>query len=241
MFIFTKKWWLIIGGCALGVLGLLLLLIQYNEGKQSRHTIEPPSSTIQTSAEMRSQSVKSPTAINTPQQDVKTGSIGSESRENTFTTTHVSDTRLPLDKEDEDDKNTLSSLINSLSDEEVELLKSLTPRDMMSDEEIEAFEDVVTKAFVEAEALGPKMVALRSIASELEVARKHATSNEEYAANMKQVGAIISELNSLRQRAAVLQTILSGSQAMDFLGVDQDQIEKLFEDVANLRGWNTDR
>ena len=239
---FTKKGFkkkLIIGGSGLGVLGMVLLL-QCNAGKQSINTTSPPS-TIQTPPDTQRQWVKPPSTLKTPQQGAQTGPSQSKKLENVPTATNVPDTVTPLDGED-----TIRSLVDSFSDEDIKAMEKLTLLDVLSDEELDQLDRKVVKYLKETEVVIPRMIRLRSMAGKLEAAlRLHVSgppdqiSQAEQKRMIKKIDEVYDELDSLRKRAAELDAFLTDRDITSIQDViDTDKIERLFKELWEGKGWD---
>ena len=225
---FTKrkfKIWLIICGSGLGVLGILLLL-QYKVGKQSINT-PAPSSTVQMSPDTQSRWIKPPSAIKTPQQSAKPTPSPSKKPENVPTTPDTSEQVPTLDKED-----TTRSLVDSLSDADIEELQGLTIRDILSDEELEKLDRELVESLEEFVELVPQIVELRARRGEIMVYidnickqknwSQDRKKNEEVVKNNERINEMRKELDSLTARASDLESFLVDSD-FDSIGPERNK------------------
>ena len=242
---FTKrkfKIWVIIGGSGLGVLGILLLL-QYKVGKQPINTTAP-SSTVQMAPDTQRRWIKPPSAINTPQQRVKTNPSPSKKPENVPTTPDTSEQAPTLDKED-----TIRSLVDSLSDGDIQALQGLTIRDILSDEELEKLDRKMVESLKEFVTLVPRIVELRARVGALMVYDNNVSKQknwykdrekyEEVVKNNELINEMLNELDTLRDQASDLESFLLDSD-FDSIGPKRNKewIQKLAEEnVWSTKGW----
>lgn len=231
-----------------GLAGLLIffLLLHYS-GKPSIRITEA-SSTFQSQPETQRLWAKPPTAINTPRQSVnKTERSQSEGFQNTPTATNASNTVPALDKEDLDEEETVQSLVNPLFDDDIEELKELTWKDFLFDKERDDANPQIVKYLKETAAVVPRMIELRSSASELETALYlmqisgplHQTSREEQKKVRTKIGEVYDELDSLQRRAAELDAFLTDKDIASIQGdlIDTDKIEQLYKELWDGKGW----
>ncbi len=225
---FTKrkfKIWLIICGSGLGVLGILLLL-QYKVGKQSINT-PAPSSTVQMSPDTQSRWIKPPSAIKTPQQSAKPTPSPSKKPENVPTTPDTSEQVPTLDKED-----TTRSLVDSLSDADIQELQGLTIRDILSDEELEKLERKVVESLEEFVELVPQIVELKAEYLEIRgyinnIGKQKNWSHdrekyEEVVKNNERMNEMLKEYQTLWERASDLESFLVDSD-FDSIGPERNK------------------
>ena len=226
---FTKrkfKIWLIIGGSSLGVL-VIVLLLQCNAGKQPINTTAP-SSTVQTSSGTQKRWIKPPSAINTPpQQSAKTDPGPSAKRANVPTTPDASESASTLDKED-----TIRSLVDSLSDADIQELQGLTIRDILSDEELEKLERKVVESLEEFVELVPQIVELKAEYLEIRgyinnIGKQKNWSHdrekyEEVVKNNERMNEMLKEYQTLWERASDLESFLVDSD-FDSIGPERNK------------------
>ena len=235
---FKKK--LVIGGSGLGVL-VIVLLLQCNAGKQPINT-PAPSSTVQMSPDTQSRWIKPPSAIKTPQQSAKPTPSPSKKPENVPTTPDTSEQVPTLDKED-----TTRSLVDSLSDADIEELQGLTIRDILSDEELEKLERELVESLEEFVELVPQIVELKASRGEIMVYidnickqknwSQDRKKNEEVVKNNERINEMRKELDSLTARASDLEGFLLDSD-FDSIGPERNKewIRRLAEDIWNTKG-----
>lgn len=212
-----------------GLAGLLIffLLLHYS-GKPSIRITEA-SSTFQSQPETQRLWAKPPTAINTP------------------TATNAFNTVPALDKEDLDEEETVQSLVNPLFDEDIEELKELTWKDFLFDKERDDVNPQIVKYLKETAAVVPRMIELRSSASELETALYlmqisgplYQTSREEQKKVRTKIGEVYDELDPLQRRAAELDAFLTDRDNASVRGdvIDTDKIEQLYRELWDGKGW----
>lgn len=234
--------WLVIGISALGMLSILPL-IQYHGRNQPIANTEPLS-TVQTSPEAQRRSVKpqsttSPTVIKIAQQGTQTEQSQSKDLENAPTVLNDSET-IPVPDKTE----TIHSIVESLSVEDLEELDGLTLKEFLSDEELEKLDREISKSLEEFVILVPKIVEHKAKLDEITVYNnnlaeqegwwKDKEKSEEVAKNNELIKEMLNELATLRSQATDLESILLDSD-FDSIGAQRDKewIRQLAEDIWN--------
>ena len=239
---FTKRSFkngLIIGGSSLGVL-VIVLLLQCNAGKQSINTTSA-SSTVQKAPDTRRRWIEPPSVIRTPQQSAKTDPGPSKKPENVPTTPDTSEQVPTLDKED-----TTRSLVDSLSDADIEELQGLTIRDILSDEELEKLDRELVESLEEFVELVPQIVELKASISEIMVYTHNIVKQqnwhhdrekyEEVQKNNDRISEMLKELQTLRGRASDLEGFLQDS---DFDSIGPERNKEWIRSLGEQIWWGT--
>ena len=232
------KIWLVTGIGTLGVLSMLPLL-QYHERKHPIANTESSLTVQMFPKRKKSHLVKPSTAKNALQHGTETDQSILEKPKTLHATIDASKTVPALTKED-----TLGSLVDSLSDEEIEELESLTLKDFLSDEELEKLDRKIAESLKEFVALVPKIVEHRAKLDEITVYNNNLAEQESWwedketsekvAKNNELIKEMLNELATLRSQAADLESILLDSD-FDSIGTQRDKewIQQLAEDIWN--------
>ena len=237
-----KSVWLVIGGVGLGIL-VALLLLQYYGRKQ--HTLVTESSVpFQSYPDREIRRMTEPQSLtNSSHQKVRTSPTQSEQLEGIPST---SDSTATVDETTslEADTMDLSSLVDSLSAEDLEELEGLTPRDFLSDEEQKALDERVFGFYDEFMEITPKIVNLRETYSALwarsrELIKNKALENPEFHRLVEEMDATRAELTTLEQRLPELTGTLLDKELKEFgYELDQDEIERIKKEILDGKGWN---
>ena len=214
---FTKesfKIWLIIGVGSLGVLAVILLL--QHHGRKQLIVTAAPSSAVQTRPETQKRwvappSTKSPT-MKTPQQGAQTEPSQSKKLETIPMDSDASETEPALDEED-----TIPSLVDSLSDEDLEILKGLFT-DFLSDEDLEKLDRKTTESLKEFEEIVPEIMEHKAKLGEIIDYTNNISQQdnwhqdkekyEEVVKNDELIKEMLVELRTLQIRASSLENFL---------------------------------
>ena len=243
--LFTRKvfkLWLIIGVISLGMFGVILLL-QYHRGSKKPITNIEPLSTVQTSPEAQRRLVKLPSTkspiIKTAEESAETEQSQSKDLENAPTVLNDSEPIFVPDKTE-----TIHSIVESLSVEDLEELDGLTLKEFLSDEELEKLDREISKSLEEFVVLVPKIVEHKAELDEITVYNNNLAEqegwwedkgkSEEVAKNNELIKEMLNELATLRSQATDLESILLDSD-FDSIGTQRDKawIRQLAEDIWN--------
>ena len=213
---FTKrniKTWLVISG---GLGALVLLLLQYHGRKQPITSTEPLS-TVQSPPKTQRRwvapsSTKSPT-MKTPQQGAQTNPSQSKKLETIPMDSDASETEPALEKKD-----TIPSLVDSLSDEDIEVLEGLPFTDFLSDEDLEKLDRKTTESLKEFEEIVPEIMEHKAKLGEIIDYTNNISKQdnwhqdkekyEEVVKNDELIKEMLDELRTLQIRAGNLESFL---------------------------------
>ena len=127
------------------------------------------------------------------------------------------------------------------------LQTELNSYDFLFDKERDDANPQIVKYLKETAAVVPRMIELRSSASELETALYlmqisgplHQTSREEQKKVRTKIGEVYDELDSLQRRAAELDAFLTDKDIASIQGdlIDTDKIEQLYKELWDGKGW----
>ena len=235
---------LLVTSGGLGAL-VMLLLLQYHEGTETIATSES-SPTVQTFPEtqrrwVKPQSTKSPTIMKAPPRKVQTDPKQSDELENVRASTDIPNKTTALDGEDAE----FFALVDSLSDEDIEVLEGLTLRDFLSDEEQKELDLKVFGALEEFTEIAPKIVTLRRRISAL---REHLDQleldldNPKDKAEFRKIGhewdAMEEELETCEHRVPKLIGTLLNEEYKEYYHLDQEKIRGISKELLNGKGWS---
>ena len=218
----------------------VILWIQLDRGKELA-TTAMPSSTLQVPPKLR-KTIELPLTktIGVSQQEKQTVDNQSKDLESVPTVTDVPDTVVPLDEEEE----TLSALVDSLSVEDLEELDGLTVRDFLSEEEQEELDRHVLRHLEEFTEITPKIVNLREkiIALRMEVEQLGLNLDNprdkgvwdkyvEDTRNMRE------ELIALEERLPTLEGVLINDELDGVYQIDKEKIRRIVKEILDGKGY----
>ena len=224
-------------GC--GIFGVILW-IQLDSGKELAATAMP-SSTLQVSPKMRKRMELPLTkTIEISQEGKQTVDNQSKNLQSVPTVADVPDTVVPLDEEEE----TLSALVDSLSAEDLEELEGLTLRDFLSEEEQRELDRHVLRHLEEFTEITPKIVNLREkiIALRMEVEQLGLNLDNprdkgvwdkyvEDTRNMRE------ELIALEGRLPTLEGVLINDELDGVYQIDKEKIQRIVKEILDGKGY----
>lgn len=233
-----KSAWFVIGGGGLVMLAVLLLLQSYG-GPQRTPATEVPVP-FQSYPARRTTAPQSFT--NSPHQKVRTSPTLSDQLERVPSTSDSAatvDETTPL----EADTTELSSLVDSLSAEDLEELESLTLRDFLSDEEREALDKRVFGFYDEFMEITPKIVDLRQEysaqwARSRELIKDKPLENPDFHRLVEEMNATRAELTTFEQRLPELIGTLLDKELKEYgYELDQNEIGRIEKEILEGKGF----
>lgn len=233
--------WFLIGGGVLGMLAVLLLF-QYYGGKQPMlATASSVPFQSYPDAETRRMTV-TPSLKNSPRQKVRTPLTYSDQLESfpsvSDPTAIFGDTP-PLENETAE----LSSLVDSLSADDLEELQGLSPREFLSDEEQKALDKRVFGFHDEFMEITPKIVDLRQTYSALwarsrELIKDKPLENPEFHRLVEEMDTARAELTTLERRLPELVGTLLDKELNEYgYDLDQDEIGRIEKEILDGKGF----
>ena len=231
--------WFVIGGLALAMLAILVLFQPYR-GKHP--TIAKDASVpFQSYPETERTLASTPWRSSKPSpQETHTPHVQSERREHIPSDPPVANEIAGSEEEVME----ISDLAASLSDEDLEILKKLSPKDFLSDEDLERLDRKVAKSLQEYVEIVPKIVEHKAELRAIIVYSNNISAQEGWHEDNKKyeevgkcdelIREMLVELRPLKIRASELESILREADVHS-IGpqIDKEWLQRLSENISS--------